>query len=258
MSTRGMSERARDRIRSWRPVTRYGLGVAVAVAAVALMVGSAAAAPSALAATTKYTAPYTGYGFGGVDLLPIGCGQTASASVLPQFNLTTGKAVADAKDSSKSCGSANSSVEIVLYAEYGSNDFKTSSGVHNLTATWSLTLKVNLTAKSGGSGQVAESFFAADAETYIFDETNSTEFSSTTPAVLDDFIESGSYSHTYSSVKAQSWVDAKLVKSHTYAIGVDLIIYIATGVTPGKSTATASLTMSGGKDAATLKSITLT
>ncbi len=251
----GTSGRMRDGVRQWRPLSRYGLGAVVAVAAVALMVGSASASPAALATTTKYTAPYPGYGFSGVDLLPAGCGQTASVSVLPQINLTTGKAIADAKDSSRSCGTANSSVELVLYADYESGEFTTTAGVHNLTATWSITLKINLTAKSGGTGQLAESFFAADAATYIYDETNSTEFGSTTPAVLDNFIESGSYSHTYSSVKAQSWVDAKLVKSHTYAFGVDLIIYIATAVTPGKSTATASLTMSGGKDGATLKSI---
>ncbi len=251
----GTSGRMRDGVRRWRPVSRYGVAAAVAVAAVALMVGSASASPSALAATTKYTAPYTGESYSGLELDQQGCGQTATASVLPFLNLTSGKVTADAKTTSKSCGTTNSTVEIILYSDYESASFTGTAGSHNLTAIYSLSLKVNLTAKPGGTGQVAYGYIAVAVGTSIFDETNQTTFSSDNGFQIEAYEESGSYLHTYSALKAESWVEAKLVKSHSYVLGVDLVIYLFSGVTPGTSKASATLTMAGGKDAATLKSI---
>jgi len=240
----------------WRRGRTIGLGAAGAVLAIALMVGSAAAAPATSSADTKYVAPYTGTAGGVVGLGHQGCRTTAVASVLPFFNLTTGVGKESAKVTAASCGSANSTVALDMIVDFLSPEFSTTTGAHNLTATWTLHFTEALVATPGSTKQHALAFVLVGAASIITDLTNGTDFLSSNAPQIEKEISTGSYSHTYTGLKGVSWVDATLKKSHVYEFSVEIEVDLEVSVTSGTTSASASVNMGSGAYHATLDSVT--
>jgi hypothetical protein len=246
--------RVRSVARRLRPI---GIGGLAAVVLVVLVMGTAAAAPAITAGTTtKYVAPYTGLGFGGLANLESGCGSTAAVSALPTFNTTNGVGTFAAKTTSKNCGTTPSNRTLELTLEYIGPAFTTTSGSHNVTPAWVLTFSAKLAA-SGATGKLAESIFEVLATTFLEDTTNGTNVRIATLVPAYDEITTGSYSHTFSKLSAKPSAVATLKKGHDYEFQVEIVVILGTEVAPGATSASASVTMSGGSDGAKLASVTV-
>lgn len=243
--------------RPWRaglPVTTTAIA-AIAIAMV--FVGNAAASPIVVAkGSTKYAAPYSGTGIGLVGLLTTGCGTTASAAVLPGFNLTSGIGIASVKVGAHGCGGANSSEDSVIELGLLGPKFTTTSATHNLTANWTLHFTESLAATPGGSKPVALAECEVTAYTEILDTTNGSSFFALHDPVGFQEITTGNYSHTYSSVKLVAWFDGKLVKGHDYEFEVEIQVDLATLAGVGKNSASAAVNIGSGSNSATLTSVT--
>jgi hypothetical protein len=233
-----------------------GVGAVAAVAVIVLLVGSASAAPTTLPrATTTYKAPYSGTGDGGLGIIHSGCGNTASSSVLPGFNLTTGIATFAGKAGDSSCGSVNSTVGFFLEAGFLSDSFTTTAGTHNLSAKWSLTFSESLAATPGGAHPGALASVYVLLALVVDDLTNGTSTVSSSFLTSHEVV-TGTYSHNYSKLAGTPYYDRAYVKGHTYDFQVEIEIEIAVEVGVGSNKASASVSMGTGSQGATLSSVT--
>ena len=244
-----------------RSFGRVGFTTIVAALVLVVVLGTAAAAPLAKPAKVTYKAPFEGTELGVVGVEQAGCDNGASSSVLPSFNLTTGVARESGKDWAKSCGSSNSTVDVGLIANYYGTSFTTSTGSHNLTATWILHLNVSLAATSTALRQLAYASVSVEVTTLVEDETNGTVYSSGATVAIDHLLGADegalTYAHTFSKVVAAASVVANLVKGHTYDLTAEVEVLLETLSMPGSNSATASANMGTGSYGATLRSVTL-
>ncbi len=224
---------------------------------VVLVLGTAAAAPAVTtAATTKYAAPYAGVGLGDVANFATGCGSTAAVSTLPFFNATSGVGSLAGKVTSKNCGTVASNRSLELSVEYVSPDFTTTTGSHNVTATWSLTFSAKLAA-TGTTSDPALAVVEVVLYSSLDDQTNESTIGVVPAAPLVKEITTGTYSHTFSKETEKLSIVHALKKGQSYDFQLEVLVLLATSVAPGGTSASASITMSGGSDGATLKSVTV-
>jgi hypothetical protein len=253
-SVREGAERMRSVGQRLRPI---GIGGLAAVVLVVLVLGTASAAPAVAAATSiKDVAPYAGFAFGSFENFAGGCGSTVAVSALPFFNTSSGVGTFAAKATSKNCGSTWSNRSLALTVEYVSPTFTTTTGSHNITADWVLTF----VAKLAASGTVVDAplaVFDIFTVTYLVDQTNDSSFPQVSALVAFNEITSGSYSHTFSKVAAKPSLVAHLKATHTYELELEVYALVGTGVPVGGTSASASISMSGGAQGATLKSVTI-
>lgn len=251
----GVTEEAESRPR-WERRVGGGLAIAAAIGVALLFLGSAAATPVGVAAASVTDkAPYTGVessnefgllsGSGG----PI-CGVAESFLVAPFFNLTTGHANESVKATAHSCGPGTSFAEPEEMAGFTSASYTTTSGMHHIKATWTIDLSAKLVATPGGPSQTAEAYFIVTTQLYLLDLTNSSVFDQANYPYLIYEITSGTYSHVYPKVVQELYLNATLVKSHSYEFGVFVYLTVYASVSPGTSSASASANMgSGGRNA---------
>jgi hypothetical protein len=247
---------------TWQGRLGRGIGIAGAITVVTLFVGSAAAAPSIIASpATTYRAPYSGVedsnefgllsGSGG----PI-CGVSESFPVSPIFNMTSGHANQSVKAAAHSCGPGTSFASPEEDAGFVSMAYTTTSGLHHLKANWALDFAVRLAATPGGASQSATASFSVTTQFYLLDETNGSMFNSNNSPYVIYQITSGTYSHDYPSIHLSIYLNATLVKGHTYQFGVFLYVGASASVSPGTSKAFASINLGSGGRNAFLASIT--
>lgn len=248
------AERGRSLARQLRPA---GIGGLAAVLLVVLVMGTASAAPAVTTATTtKDVAPYAGIGLGTFGNYASGCGSTAAVSTLPFFNTTNGVGKLAAKTTSKNCGTVASNRTIQVSVEYVSPEFTTTTGSHNVTATWSLTFTGKLAA-TGTTSDPSLAVLEVLVYTFLDDTSNSTTLGTVAAAPAAKEITSGTYSHTFSKVTEKVSLVRSLVKGQSYEFAVEVLVLLSTSVAPGGTSASASVTMAGGSDGATLKSVTV-
>jgi len=249
------AERTPSLGRRLRPI---GIGGLAAVVLVILALGTASAAPALTTATaTKSLAPYPGSGLGGFENFAEGCGSTAAVSSLPIFNTSNGIGTLSAKATSKNCGSAASNRSLELSVVYVSPSFSTTTGSHNITADWLVTFIAKLAA-TGTTGHPATGIFEVSALSLLVDETNDSTIKTSSALVAFNEITTGTYSHTFSKVAAKLSTVATLKKTQKYDYELEVLVLLGTSVAPGGTSASASVTMSGGANGATLKSVTVT
>jgi hypothetical protein len=236
--------------------SRAAAWVAAAVGLVVLLVGSASAAPvSSTVLAVVHSAPYTGTLDDTFVGEPTGCGISANFPVLPFFNLTMGQALESVKASAHSCGAANSTVYLQSAAGFTSTSFTASNGLHHLTSNWVLNFSANLSAIRGTGSQVARAMFAVYLEFELFDRTSGfTFYQSNYPELFG----SGTSSVTYPEVRETVFLNATLVKGHSYEYEVEVLVAVEVFVTNGNSRASASVNLGSGGRNALLTSVTRT
>ena len=229
-----------------------GLGIAAAMVVVLLFVGSAAAAPAISAASTvTYKAPYSGAAYGTINDYSTGCGVAMSAPVLPVMNLTSGYAFESVKASARSCGGQNGTGNVQAVESFFSSTFNaTTKGLHRWTSEWVANFSVKLKATPGGPTQPAMAGFAVNANFQLIDTTNGSEFFPSTVPIVELYISTGTYSHSYAHLHQVVQLNVTLAKGHTYLFIAEMSIYVYVAVSPGASTASASVNMgSNGRNA---------
>ena len=229
-----------------------GLGIAAVLGVALLFVGSAAASPLSVpkyATTDK--APYSGTEAGFVFLETAGCGTTSAVPVLPSFNLTTGYATESVQETARSCGSHNGSAEVEAEAEFLTASFAVTTGLHRITINWVENFSVKLAATKGSSGtQTAEAGFAGFENAELVDLTNGSAVQASNVPEITNYIQSGSYTHVYPRLHETSYINATLSSTHSYELIVDVTASVFVFVTPGASSASASMNLgSAGREA---------
>ena len=247
----------------WKIHSRYarrGLSAIFAVGLAVLLLGLATAAPMSSdtrLTTQKWTKPFSGTSGALFSNVTSGCGVKISVPVQPFFNLTTGKATASAKATAKSCGSANSSAESTLSMGFQSLEFTvSSSGNYHLKATGVLDFRINLTASSGFLQFAGAAYAAGFGFTYLDDRTNGTVFSPTYSSNVSGQNTRGTEATTI-QVTLTAYLNATLAAHHEYLFALGFYISASAFVTPGSSTASASVNMGKSGMHATLSSVIL-
>jgi len=242
---------------NWHGRIGVSLGLAAAIGVALLFVGSVAAAPVATAAASvTYRAPYSGTeasnefgllsGSGG----PI-CGVAEYFPLAPFFYLYAGVANESVKATAQSCGPGTSFASPEAMAGFDSANFTTTSGTHHIKATWNFDLSVKLVATPGSPSQTANAYFFLSTQAYLIDLTNGSLFNQDNSPYFTHEITSGTYSHHFSKIVLSTYVNATLVKTHSYELGVFEYLNVYASVSPGASSAYAFVNMgSGGRSAA--------
>jgi hypothetical protein len=228
------------------------LGIAI------LLVGTpSATAAVSPAGTSVHTAPYSGAESASFIGEPIGCGGSLSLPVLPYLNMTSGQAFESIQTSAKSCGTTNTTVYLESATGFTSTPFTTSAELHRLSANWMLNFTVKLVAKPGAS-QSARAQFAVYFEFQLIDRTTETMYYQNNYPELYSIVSSGTYSHTYTSVSESVYLNATLVKGHSYEYVVQALAAVEVFVMHGTSSASASVNMGSAGRNAFLASVTRT
>ena len=236
---------------------RTSLGIGAAVFLVTLLVGGASAAPAPPSVSSViHHAPYTGTLDDTFIGEPTGCGISANFPVLPFFNLTMGEGLESVKATAHSCGSANSTVYLQSATGFTSTAFTTTTGIHHLTSNWVLNFSASLSAKPGGGGQEARANFAVYLEFELVDKTSSATFYQSNFPELFAIATSGGFSQSYPQVHDTVYLNASLVKGHSYVYEVEALVAVEVFVTHGTSSASATVNMGSGGRGALLPSVT--
>ncbi len=203
-------------------------------------------------------APYSGEGYGEVGVFNSGCRLTDSTPVDPVVNSSSGWAEMSGKVTAGSCGASNSSTEVTLFGGLDSNaTFQTTNGVHTLTSRWVIDLSTHLTASPGGPTQNATAELIVYPYMYLADLTSGAVYMGSQPFAIYENVSSGSFAHTFAHVHTSSSIVTTFVRSHTYEFGVGIEVELVASVTPGTSSASASVNMATGARGAELLSVTL-
>ncbi len=242
----------------WRPLAS-GCTTLIVVGVVALMIGTSTATPAmSVATTTKFVAPYSGSEEGVVFTGFSGCGVTGSAPAQPFFNLTNGHGYANATAAAHSCGSTGSSVFADALPEFMSNVFVTTSGHHHFRANWKLDFSVHLSARPGNSSQLASAGLQVTVDLSLLNlSSGKSIYRSNFPVALEQTISSGSYAHTFSNVRESVYLNTTLSAGDAYSFETDVEVGVYLSVSPGSSTASASVNMETGGRSANLLSVTV-
>jgi len=227
------------------------LYVCVVIAGAALLVNTASAASLATPATKiTYKAPYggiSGTGFGGVSS---GCGLAATLLVYPFFNLTTGVGTESDKVTAHSCGTANGTLSLDSSTGLNGTTFTTTTGLHHFVANWVLTFSVDLVATPGGASQSALAYYIVLGGLNVFDTTNNMTYRAGQADVpgLTHYITSGTYTRTFTKVHETTYLNVSLVSGHMFRMQVGVAVVLYLSVSPGSSSASATVNLgSGGK-----------
>jgi len=243
---------------NWKARTRHHAWIAALAGLVVLFVGNAAAAPMMVAAAdARYSAPYTGQGYGSVNDYSTGCGVAMSAPVLPTFNVTTGRTYESVKSTASSCGTQNGTGNVQAIESYFSLPITIhSSGLHKWISQWVADFSVKLAASPGSPSQEAQAGFSENENFELLDLTNGSAFFPTTVPYVSTYISSGTYSIEYSHLHQSVYLNATLAKGHMYEFVAEIYIYVYVLVTPGTSTASAYVNMGSDGRHAVLESVT--
>jgi hypothetical protein len=242
--------RARQpRTRRSRTLTFCTTAVVVFVGVVVLASPMTAAAPTLSRSSSTHKAPYAGTPLSEVITYLYGCGKY-STPVYPSFNLTTGRTVGSVSVSMTSCGKNNETGDVYFVSGLGSGRaFGSSTGDHKVTARWSLSDSISLSAQSGGPGQYASAVAYVGVFAFVYDQTN------------ESYLNVGSKLTTYANASAPSTTNYTyhvtlssslfLVKGHSYVVETYVLVEVLVNLSPGSSSASASVNMgSAGKQAA--------
>jgi len=247
MSERQSGPRSGESIRALRWRIRIFTGVVVAGLLLTVGTGTIAGSGTHFRAATpvKYTAPYSGVEGAAISTLTDGCSAKLKFPIQPFFNLSTNRGTASVQVTVKSCGSANTSALAMVSAGFEGNPFSPSkSGVDHLKATANFDFKFSIVATPGGVGQFAEaSYGVAVGFDYLLDVTNGTSYVDTFTSGVGGVISSGTSSSGFTNLHLTSYLNASLLKTHMYRIGVGFDIQVFAFVTPGSSSASALVNM---------------
>jgi len=238
-----------------------GVWAVAAVVVALLFVASASASPLAGAARSfTDKPPYAGVensnefgllsGSGG----PI-CGVTEKFPVSPYFNLTTGHANLSVKATAVSCGPGTSFASPEEDAGFGSANFTTTSGTHDIKVTWDFDFTVRLLATPGGPSQSALAYAEITTQLYLIDVTNGSFFSQDNSPYSLYEITSGTYDHTFHRVIQTLYLNATLAKGDEYSLSTYVYLNAYASVSPGASSASAWANMGSGGRSAFLPSL---
>jgi hypothetical protein len=243
-----------------RAAVRTGGGVVAALALVVVLVGSASGAPALAGAgpvTKTWTAPYTASQFG-ILIASLGGCSSVGLQVSPFFNVTSGLAYVSDNASARSCPGTNSTVFWEMDAVLESAAFTTTTGVHHVKASWSLNFVVDLAAHRGKTSQNATASYELAASLELVDLTTDTDvIGNITNALFTHTIYTGTYSHTYLKDPVTSYFNGTLSKKDRYAFEAYVFNDLDVSVTPGSSSASASVNLGSAGNDAVLKSVTM-
>jgi hypothetical protein len=247
--------------RSRRTMVRTGGWAAVAVVFAVLLVGSASGAPAPSVAspvTKTWSAPYTGgAGFSLIIGTTDGC-SAVGLPVPPSFNTTTGVGYLSSNGSARSCPGVNSSLLWEMDDVLEGPSSTTTTGVHDLKASWGLNFAVDLAAHRGKATQNATASFEVEIILELVKLTSSQSLPGTTNSTLySQSIYTGTYSHTYRKVPVTTDFNATLSKKAHYAFEAYVYSEIYLFVSPGSSSASASVNMGSAGNDVVLKSVTM-
>lgn len=219
----------------------------------AILVASAAAAGA-----RTWRAPYKGENeWGSITGTTYGCRALLSFLNSPFFNLTTGKGYVSAQSSAKSCGGAYSLAAASGAVSLESALFTTTAGLHHLKFSWTTSYAFTIGAVRGNSTQTAYASVEAYAYGWLFDETNHSTLYTTAHNFQFNSTYSGTVSGSFAGLHLWSWVNATLAAGHNYSWDGEFIVSAYSYVTPGKSTAAASINAGTGGRSATLLSVVM-
>jgi hypothetical protein len=256
----GTKERTARAGSKWRRRIGSSVGIA-AVFGIAMLMAGGVAAWGIPPSDPPIKAPY--YGLEASDVLdqlsgsggPI-CGVSGSFPVMPFFNLTTGHFYETATAKAQSCGPGSSFAYPEADAGFISNNNTTTSGLHHIKANLIADFAVSLVATPGSTTQSAEAFFIETTELYVIDATNGSAWENYNGPYVVVQITSGTFHHHYIGLHQTVELNATLVKGHEYYFGVFLNIGAYAGVSPGDSTAYATINMGSFYKNAVLSSVT--
>ena len=247
---------------SWRSRAWTGAWVAAVVGIVVLFVGNAAASPAAPTAKSfTEKPPYAGVENSDVLGLLSGsggplCGVAEKFPVSPFFNLTTGHGNLSVAATARSCGPGTSFASPEEDAGFNTANFTTTTGLHDIKATWNLDFTVKLKAAPGNSSQSATAYVIILLQLYLLDVTNGTVFSQNNSPFFLYEITTGTYDHTFPKLTQIVYLNASLVKGHEYSLGAYVYLNAYASVSPGSSSASAVGNMGAGGRSAFLPSLT--
>lgn len=237
-----------------RALAGGSVAAALALAALMLALPYAAAASSSGSVTLK--APYGGQGLDSASWATTGCGTKFSLSPLPDFNTSKGTFEGGLAASARSCGSSNSSLFGEIEGSLGTAEFSVAAnGTYRVTVHWRLSYTVSLAATAGSASQFAGSYGLVGAYAVVDDLTNGSAY---TVGGNDSYYGSSTnatsthcaYTVTYSS-------SIPLITGHEYIVVAGVYAEVNVFLTPGHSSASASVNMGKSGDKASLTSIVI-
>jgi hypothetical protein len=243
-----------------RPTSALHVATGVVAVFVAMLIVSSVASASPVAfakrASKTLKAPYAGAPASEAEWNTLGCGAKGSVPITPTFNTSSGALKASASASVKSCGSVNSSAYAVAIGGLESTaSFTTGTGKYTVTVDWSVKINVSLAATTGGKGQRAEAFAVVEGIAELFDAKNNSYLDFA--ANLSGFLNSSTpTTHTY-SYKFSLSATLNLVAKNTYSVETYVEVLAAADVTPGASSASASINMGSSGNQGKLTSIVI-
>jgi hypothetical protein len=232
------------------------LSTVAALAIVLLLVGSASGAPPVASPPGTATAPYKGLPIEILTTELIGCGKV-SIPVAPVFNTTTGRSHQSVQISVASCLGTNGTAAIEMGAGIESLPITNmSTGPHNLTAHWSLSYMVHLTAKPGAANEFALAEYEVAIGAAIYDVTAGTNIGGSSQSFfVQHNITHGAYSHNVTDRAVTTWFNVSLNRTHVYQLELIVLGVELAEVGPGTSTATVSLNLGPGTNGTRLTSV---
>jgi hypothetical protein len=238
---------------------RTGPGVLAALGVVALLLGTATATPAiSTGSAVRYVAPYSGTVTISTQPNPSGCNASAKFPVKPSFNLTTGLASVSEKAAASACPPlADSSSTEGASVGFTSSPFTSKGGFQHLKLALTLDFSAKLVASPGSSTQTVWARFYVIASFTVYDQTTSTTLATNSSQQIEVTIYSGTYAHTYSHAHLFSYVNATLVTSDSYYFVAQIEDITTVYMTPGTSTASASLNMGSGGRSGDIASVSV-
>jgi hypothetical protein len=232
------------------------LSAVAAIAIVLLLLGSASGAPPVASPPGTATPPYKGLPIEVLTTELIGCGKV-SIPVAPVFNTTTGRSHQSVQISVASCLGTNGTADIEMGAGIESLPITNmSTGHHNLTAHWSLSYMVHLTAKPGAANEFALAEYEVAMGAVVYDATAGTNIGGTSQSFfVQHNVTHGAYYHNVTDRPVTSWFNVSLNRSHVYQLELIVLGVELAEVGPGTSTAAVSLNLGPGRNGTRLDSV---
>ncbi len=229
--------------RARNPLGRLGVATVV-VALIGLLVASApfaSATPTGKASTTV-AAPFGGYPAVAVTWAGYGCGFKESVPKAPTFDITTGIARGRGSDSIASCGSLNDTIIVLVESAVAdATTFTTTTGPHHIVIRSTFTYTVDLTATPGGAGQSALAYVLIGVGASVGIVGSTTGYNLSTSTFANATVR-GTFSGTFTDSATLSGT-LNLTAGVTYGVNFGFELYILSQVSPGASSASASVNM---------------
>ncbi len=246
---------AREPVRMHRrSLAGRSVAAVLALAVLVLTLPYAAAASPSGSVTLK--APYGGQGLDSASWATTGCGTKFSLSPLPDFNTSKGTFVGGLSASARSCGASNSSLFGEIEGSLGTTEFSVAAdGTYRVTVHWRLAYTVALAATTGGASQFAGSYGLVGAYAVVDDITNGSAY---TVGGNDSYYgNSANATSTHYAFPVTYAASISLVAGHEYIVVAGVYAEVNVFLTPGHSSASASVNMGKSGDKASVTSIVI-